>query len=61
MEAAYKAANELYAELSAKNPRFKKVYESWLPFRDEQILWWRVAEYSFESFMIAATTNRSGR
>ena len=27
LEAAYKAANELYDELSAKNPDFKKVYE----------------------------------
>jgi TRAP-type mannitol/chloroaromatic compound transport system substrate-binding protein len=55
MEAAFKAANELYAELSAKNPRFKRVYESWVAFRDEQVLWWSVAEHSFESYMIALT------
>ncbi len=61
MDAAFKAANELYAELSAKNPRFKKVYETWLPYRDEQILWWSVAEHSFESYMIAATSARSGK
>jgi TRAP-type mannitol/chloroaromatic compound transport system substrate-binding protein len=57
MDAAYKASNEINAELSAKNPRFKKIYDSWVRFRDEQVLWWRVAEYSFESYMIAA--NRS--
>ena len=28
MEACYKAANELYAETSAKNPTFKKIYDS---------------------------------
>ncbi|HKH29130.1 MAG TPA: TRAP transporter substrate-binding protein [Sphingomicrobium sp.] len=58
METAYKASHELYAELSAKNPRFKKVYDPWVQFRDAQVLWWRVAEHNFESFMIAATSNR---
>ncbi len=61
MDAAFKAAHELYVELSAKNPRFKKIYDTWLPFRDEQLLWWSVAEHSFESYMIAATSRRAGR
>jgi TRAP-type mannitol/chloroaromatic compound transport system substrate-binding protein len=51
MEAAFSASNELYAELSAKNPKFKKVYENWRPFRNEEILWFRVAEFTFDSFM----------
>jgi len=51
MEAAYAASNELYTELSAKNAKFKKVYESWKPFRNEEILWFRVAEFTFDSFM----------
>ncbi len=51
MEAAFNAANELYAELSAKNPRFKKVYDGWRQFRNEEILWFRVAEGSFDNFM----------
>src|SRR5213082_2107706 len=42
MEAAFKASNELYAELSAKSPKFKKIYENWRPFRNEEILWFRV-------------------
>jgi TRAP-type mannitol/chloroaromatic compound transport system substrate-binding protein len=51
MEASLKAANELYAETSIKNPNFKKVYEEWAKFRDEENLWFRVAEGSFDSFM----------
>jgi TRAP-type mannitol/chloroaromatic compound transport system substrate-binding protein len=51
MEAAFNASNELYAEISAKNPKFKKVYENWRPFRNEEILWFRVAEFTFDSFM----------
>lgn len=48
------AANEIYAEEAAKNPRFKKVYDAWKPFRDEQILWSRVAEQNFDGFMATA-------
>ncbi len=54
MAACYKAANEVYAEESAKNPRFKKVFDSWKAFRDDQILWFRVAEQNYDSFMATA-------
>jgi TRAP-type mannitol/chloroaromatic compound transport system substrate-binding protein len=58
MEACLKAANELYAETSAKNPKFKKVYDSWVKFRDEQLLWFRVAENTFDNFMGSASANK---
>ena len=51
MQASWKAANELYVETSASNPRFKKVYDQWVKFRDEEILWFRVAEQNFDQFM----------
>ena len=51
MEAAFNASNELYAEISAKNAKFKKVYDNWRPFRNEEILWFRVCENSFDNFM----------
>jgi TRAP-type mannitol/chloroaromatic compound transport system substrate-binding protein len=54
MEACYKAANEVYAETSAANADFKKVYESTAAFRNDQYLWWQVAEYSFDTFQIRA-------
>jgi TRAP-type mannitol/chloroaromatic compound transport system substrate-binding protein len=54
MEACFKAANELYAETSAANADFKKVYESTVAFRGDQYLWWQVAEYGFDTFMIRA-------
>jgi TRAP-type mannitol/chloroaromatic compound transport system substrate-binding protein len=54
MEAGYKAANELYDELSGKNPDFKKVYDSMRAFRNEEYLWFQVAEYTFDNFMIRA-------
>ncbi|MSP89911.1 MAG: ABC transporter substrate-binding protein [Alphaproteobacteria bacterium] len=51
MEACYKSANELYAETSAKNAKFKKIYDSWVQFRNEQNLWFRVSEQAFDRFM----------
>jgi TRAP-type mannitol/chloroaromatic compound transport system substrate-binding protein len=52
MAACANAAQELYAETSAKNADFKKLYENMSAFRNDQYLWWQVAEYSFDNFMI---------
>src|SRR5260370_26058026 len=51
MDASFAAAQELWAEHAAKNPKFKKIYHSWKPFRNEEILWFRVAERSFANYM----------
>ena len=51
MEACYKAAQEYYAEISEKNPDFKKIYDDYKKFTDEQNAWFRVAEGSFSNFM----------
>jgi TRAP-type mannitol/chloroaromatic compound transport system substrate-binding protein len=55
MEACFTSAHELYAETAAKNPKFKKVYEPWKAFRAEQVLWFRVAEGTFDNFMFRAS------
>ena len=54
LEASYKAANDLYDELSAKNAEWKKVYEPYRSFRNDQYLWFQVAEYTYDNFMIRA-------
>ena len=56
MEACWKAANELYTELSVQSPHFKKMYDSTLAFRNDQYLWWQVAEYSYDTFQIRMRT-----
>ncbi len=58
MEACYKASNELYAETAAKNAKFKTIFDSWVKFRDEQNLWFRVAENTFDNFMAAQSAAR---
>ena len=52
MQAAYAAAQELYTEISAANEPFKKLIESIMAFRDQEYLWFQVAEYSYDNFMI---------
>ena len=52
MEASLKAANELYAELSAKSPDFKKGYESMAAYRNEVLPWWQLNEYAYDTFMV---------
>jgi TRAP-type mannitol/chloroaromatic compound transport system substrate-binding protein len=49
--ASYKAAMEVYKEASEKSPAFKKIYESMVKFRDEELLWFRVCEKGFDDFM----------
>jgi TRAP-type mannitol/chloroaromatic compound transport system substrate-binding protein len=56
MEACYKASNEVYAETTAKNPAFKKVWDDIVAYRNEEYFWWQVAEYTYDSFMIRART-----
>jgi len=56
MEACLKASNEVNAETSATNPDFKKVWDSIVAFRNDEYLWWQVAEYGYDSFMIRSRT-----
>ena len=56
MEAALKASNELYDEIAAKNPDFKKLYESSRAFRNEEYLWFQIAEYAYDTFLIRSRT-----
>jgi TRAP-type mannitol/chloroaromatic compound transport system substrate-binding protein len=53
MEAAFKASNDVYADLAGKNPNWKKVYEDWSKFRADQVLWFRICEREFDNFMSA--------
>ena len=51
MELAFKESMALYAEISDKNPNWKKVYADYAKFRADQNLWFRFAESGFDDFM----------
>jgi TRAP-type mannitol/chloroaromatic compound transport system substrate-binding protein len=56
MDACWKAANELHHEIAATNAPFKKVLDSMTAYRNDGYLWWQVAEYSYDTFMIRSRT-----
>jgi len=51
LEASFNATNELCNEIAGKNAKFKKVWDTWKPYRSEQVLWSRIAEGGFDNFM----------
>ena len=53
MDACYKAAMELYKETSEKNAEFKKVYDDFKKFQDDQNLWFRIAEGAYSNYMFS--------
>ena len=52
LDASWNAANEVFEEEAAKNPRFKKVYDPWRRFRQDQNQWFSVAEASMQNYMV---------
>ncbi|MBM3343292.1 MAG: ABC transporter substrate-binding protein [Betaproteobacteria bacterium] len=54
LAACYKATQEVYEDIAAKNSKFKTIYDSWKTFLDDQVQWFGVAEARYDSFMGAA-------
>jgi TRAP-type mannitol/chloroaromatic compound transport system substrate-binding protein len=52
LSAAFDAANKTYAEVSASNADFKKVYESVMAFRKDTYLWTQLSEATYDGFMM---------
>jgi TRAP-type mannitol/chloroaromatic compound transport system substrate-binding protein len=59
MNACFDKANEVYAEMEANNPTFKKIWESIKGFRGQHYLYTQVAEYSYDVYMM--TLQRAGK
>jgi len=51
MDAAFKAAETLYAEESGKNPNFKKLFDSMRGFQRSSNQWFAVAELRMDQFL----------
>jgi TRAP-type mannitol/chloroaromatic compound transport system substrate-binding protein len=51
IEAAYKAAVQLYSDESAKNPAFKKIYSEYLKSQKDMNQWFGVAELGMDQFL----------
>jgi TRAP-type mannitol/chloroaromatic compound transport system substrate-binding protein len=53
LNAAFKAAMEVYTELNDTNPAWKKIYTDYAAFRKDSNLWFSLAEASMDDFMQA--------
>jgi TRAP-type mannitol/chloroaromatic compound transport system substrate-binding protein len=58
MEACEKASFELYDELMGKSAHWKRIYPGWKKFRDEQFLWFRVAEATYENYAFTSQLSK---
>jgi TRAP-type mannitol/chloroaromatic compound transport system substrate-binding protein len=61
MEAAEKAAYELYDELKTKSKHWARMYPDWLKFRNDQFLWFRVAEQTYDNFAFNSKLGASAK
>ncbi len=52
LSACFDSANEVYAELTAANPAFKKIWDSIVAFRKDYYLNMQIAEYNYDTFMM---------
>ena len=59
MAAAYEAAISTYAEISATNAPFKKIYDSQQAYKRDAYLWAQIAEYNYDVFMM--TQQQAGK
>lgn len=51
LDAAFKASNALCADLSRRNPAWRRIYADYSAFRREQNLWHRLPEAHFDRYL----------
>jgi TRAP-type mannitol/chloroaromatic compound transport system substrate-binding protein len=61
LRAAHRATEEHLESIASQDPRFRKVYSLWKVFRDDQHLWFRIAEDGFNRFVSLIATERNGK
>ncbi|MFD2237686.1 TRAP transporter substrate-binding protein [Aureimonas populi] len=50
LDAAYESATNLYRQLDETNANWKKIYDQWAVFRTQSYEWFRVAEFTNDSY-----------
>ncbi|MBW8271169.1 TRAP transporter substrate-binding protein [Caldovatus aquaticus] len=58
MQAAWRATHEVTEETAGRNERFRRFWESYRRYRDEEYQWFRVAENSFDNFAFVAAAQQ---
>lgn len=58
MREAERVSTALMQSQAASNPQYRKVYDSFLKWREDSFRWFSTAEHAFASFAFPATTQR---
>ncbi|MBM3396244.1 MAG: twin-arginine translocation signal domain-containing protein [Betaproteobacteria bacterium] len=54
IEACEKATYEVYEELGQKSAHWKRIYPQWRKFRDDEFLWYRVADNAYDNYAFSS-------
>ena len=52
MDACWQATTDVFRESAQGNAGFARVQDAYLAFRNDAYLWWQVAEYPYDNFVI---------
>ena len=52
LEAFWQATEKAYRETAAGDAKFQRLHSAYMDFRNDQYLWWQVAEYPYDNFLI---------
>jgi TRAP-type mannitol/chloroaromatic compound transport system substrate-binding protein len=61
MQAAWRETHGLYEELSGRNERFRRIWNAYRAYRDEEYQWFRVSENSFDNFAFVQAAQQRGQ
>ena len=51
-------STQLFAEYSAKSPRFKTIHDNYMGYRDQLVPWFRLAEATYDQYVGAALSRQ---
>ncbi|MGY6268503.1 TRAP transporter substrate-binding protein [Achromobacter denitrificans] len=58
MDAAFEAAQQMYKDLGAKDPKFQAMHDSYMGFRDSEMPWFRLTESAYGQYLGVALSGR---
>jgi TRAP-type mannitol/chloroaromatic compound transport system substrate-binding protein len=59
LDVCFRAANEAYADITARNEDFKTIWDSIKAFRLDQYLWLQVADATYDNYMVTQHRKRT--
>ncbi|MPT27969.1 MAG: ABC transporter substrate-binding protein [Achromobacter sp.] len=58
MDAAFEAAEQVYAALGEKDPKFKEIHDNYMGWRDHAMPWFRLTQGAYDQYLGVALSAR---